>query len=102
MNKAQVIILFFLFFVSLLSWAISKDQPDMMYAMMTYDPIAIVLFTVSWTIGMAAMMFPSVSPMILFYSRLIRKQENDPGNGKGNIHGGDRKDKKKKKKKKKT
>ena len=89
MNKSQVIILFFLIFVSLLSWAISKDQPDMMYAMMTYDPIAIVLFTVSWTIGMAAMMFPSVSPMILFYSRLIRKQENDIGNGKGNIHGAD-------------
>jgi predicted metal-binding membrane protein len=89
MNKSQVIILFFLIFVSSLSWTISKDQPDMMYAMMTYDPIAILLFTVSWTIGMAAMMFPSISPMILFYSRLIRKQGNDHGNGEGIINGGE-------------
>ena len=32
----------------------SKDQPDMMVAMMNYNPVAISLFTISWTIGMAA------------------------------------------------
>jgi predicted metal-binding membrane protein len=58
-----------------------------MYAMMTYDPIAIVLFTVSWTIGMAAMMFPSVSPMILLYGRLIRKKGDIPESGNEIIDG---------------
>jgi hypothetical protein len=37
----------------------------MMKAMMTYDPVAISLFTVSWTAGMAAMMFAAISRMVL-------------------------------------
>jgi predicted metal-binding membrane protein len=55
----------------------SKDQPDMMKAMMTYDSIAIALFTVSWTTGMAAMMFPAISPMVLLYNRLIKNNDNN-------------------------
>ena len=83
MNRLQAILLFSLIFIASLSWIISKDQPDMMYAMMTYDPTAIALFTASWTAGMAAMMFPSISPMILFYGRLIKKNELDNGNVNG-------------------
>ena len=83
MNRLQALLLFSLIFIASLSWIISKDQPDMMYAMMTYDPTAIALFTASWTAGMAAMMFPSISPMILFYGRLIKKNELDNGNVDG-------------------
>ena len=72
MNRLEIVLLFSLVSISALSWIMSNDQPDMMKAMMTYDPIAISLFVSSWTIGMAAMMFPSISPMILFYSRLIK------------------------------
>jgi predicted metal-binding membrane protein len=52
----------------------------MMKAMMTYDPITISLFTASWTVGMVAMMFPAISPMVLLYNRLI-KSNNDTGSG---------------------
>jgi predicted metal-binding membrane protein len=52
----------------------------MMKAMMTYDPITISLFTASWTVGMAAMMLPAISPMVLLYNRLI-KSNNDTGSG---------------------
>jgi predicted metal-binding membrane protein len=45
--------------------------------MMTYDSIAIALFTVSWTTGMAAMMFPAISPMVLLYNRLIKNNDNN-------------------------
>jgi hypothetical protein len=45
MHKLQKIILLSLVSTSALAWVISKDQPDMMKAMMTYDPIAISLFT---------------------------------------------------------
>ena len=83
MNRLQAILLFSLIFIASLSWIISKDQPDMMYAMMTYDPTAIALFTASWTAGMAAMMFPSISPMILFYGRLIKNHVHDNGNVDG-------------------
>ena len=47
----------------------------MMEAMMTLNPLAVTIFTVSWTIGMAAMMFPAISPMVLLYDRLIRSNK---------------------------
>jgi predicted metal-binding membrane protein len=83
MNKLQKIILLTLVSTSALAWVMSKDQPDMMKAMMTYDSIAIALFTVSWTTGMAAMMFPAISPMVLLYNRLIKNDNSDSiSNGK--------------------
>ena len=84
MNKLQKIILLTLVSTSVLAWVMSKDQPDMMKAMMTYDSIAIALFTVSWTAGMAAMMFPAISPMVLLYNRLIKSDNNSDSisNGK--------------------
>ena len=77
MNKLQKIIVLTLVSTSALAWVMSKDQPDMMKAMMTYDSIAIALFTVSWTTGMAAMMFPAISPMVLLYNRLIKNNDNN-------------------------
>jgi predicted metal-binding membrane protein len=77
MDKTQKILLFSLVSTSALAWIISKDQPDMMKAMMTFDPIAISLFTASWTVGMAAMMFPAISPMVLLYNRLIKNNDCD-------------------------
>jgi predicted metal-binding membrane protein len=84
MNKLQKIILLTLVSTSALAWVMSKDQPDMMKAMMTYDSIAIALFTASWTTGMAAMMFPAISPMVLLYNRLIKNDNNNDriNNGK--------------------
>ena len=54
-----------------LSWLLSATQPDMMNAMMTYNSVLVLLFTASWTTGMAAMMFPAIVPMVLLYNRLI-------------------------------
>lgn len=76
MNNVQKVLLLSLVFIAIVSWIISKDQPDMMKAMMTYDPIAISLFTVSWTVGMAAMMFPAIVPMVLLYNRLVERGSN--------------------------
>jgi predicted metal-binding membrane protein len=41
---------------------------------MVYDPVEISLFSITWTVGMAAMMFPATTPMILFYNREIRSR----------------------------
>ena len=76
MNNVQKVLLLSLISIAIVSWIISKDQPDMMKAMMTYDPIAISLFTVSWTAGMAAMMFPAIVPMVLLYNRLVERDSN--------------------------
>lgn len=81
MDKLQKIILLSLISTSALAWVISKDQPDMMKVMIAFDPIAILIFTTSWTVGMAAMMFPAISPMVLLYNRLIKKDDCDNSDG---------------------
>ncbi|MRN62216.1 MAG: hypothetical protein FIO03_09300 [Nitrosopumilales archaeon] len=43
---------------------------------MLYDPLAISLFAASWTVGMAAMMSPAITPMALLYNRLIGGGDN--------------------------
>src|SRR5215469_15284085 len=72
MDRIQKIILISIISIAAISWVLSKDQPDMMVAMMNYNPVAISLFAISWTIGMAAMMFPTITPMVLLYTRLIK------------------------------
>ena len=69
--------------IAAISWILSKDQPDMMTAMMNYNPIAISLFTISWTAGMAAMMFPAIAPMVFLYNRLIKNNGGGNTLGKG-------------------
>jgi len=74
MYKVQKIILVSLISISLIAWLFSIKDPDMlimMEAMLTLNPITISIFTVSWTIGMAAMMFPAIVPMVVLYNRLI-------------------------------
>lgn len=74
MYKVQKIILLSLISISLIAWLFSIKDPDMlimMEAMLTLNPIAISIFTISWTIGMAAMMFPAIVPMVVLYNRLI-------------------------------
>jgi predicted metal-binding membrane protein len=81
MYKVQKIVLVSLISISLIAWLFSIKDPEMlimMEAMMTLNPIAISIFTVSWTIGMAAMMFPAIVPIVVLYNRLIiRNNDND-------------------------
>ena len=82
LNKVQTIILILLILTSAVSWFLLSRQSDadnnnvMMRAMMLYDPISISLFTATWTVGMAAMMFPAIIPMALLYDRLISGGNN--------------------------
>ena len=84
MHRIQKIILISIISIAGICWIVSKDQPDMMTAMMHYSPVAILLFTIIWTIGMAAMMFPAIAPMVLLYNRLIK---NNGSNSGGNALG---------------
>ena len=74
MKTIQLILISLLVFISAVTWVLSAQQYDtMMDAMMTfYNPTALSLYTVIWTAGMAAMMFPAITPMILLYDRLIK------------------------------
>ena len=64
MDRVQKAVVTSLIATSALAWIASIDEPDMMIAMTTYNPLAISLFTTSWTAGMAAMMFPAIAPMV--------------------------------------
>ena len=59
-------------------WLVSVQQYDTMMStmMMFYNPIALSIFTLIWITGMAAMMFPAISPMVLLYDRLIKSDNN--------------------------
>ena len=76
MDRTEKIILISIISIAVISWVLSKDQPDMMVAMMNYNPVAISLFAISWTIGMAAMMFPAITPMVLIYTKLIKRSNS--------------------------
>ncbi len=75
MDNLQKILLISLISISGTSWTISRIyQVNMMSAMMTpFDPLALSLFVTVWTAGMAAMMFPAISPVVLLYSRLTKQ-----------------------------
>jgi predicted metal-binding membrane protein len=77
LDKSQKIILSLIISISAITWYFSIEQPDMMEAMMTLNPLAVTIFAISWTIGMAAMMFPAIIPMVLLYNRLISTSQED-------------------------
>lgn len=77
MDKVPKAVVISLIATSALAWIASFNQPDMMVAMTTYNPFSISLFTASWTAGMAAMMFPAITPMVLLYNRLVTSKQNN-------------------------
>ncbi|MDQ3836625.1 MAG: DUF2182 domain-containing protein [Thermoproteota archaeon] len=79
MDRIQKAIIVSLIATSALAWGASINQPDMMVAMTTYNPLAISVFTASWTAGMTAMMFPAITPMVLMYNILVTNQQNNRG-----------------------
>src|ERR671923_891959 len=82
MDKTQKAVAASLIATSALAWIASINQPDMMVAMTTYNPLSISVFTASWTAGMAAMMFPAITPMVLMYNRFVINKKNNNKAGK--------------------
>jgi predicted metal-binding membrane protein len=74
MDRLQKTLLVALISTSAAAWAASQVfQADMMNAMMApFSSLSVSLFVAVWTAGMAAMMFPAISPIVLLYNRLIK------------------------------
>src|ERR671918_604661 len=77
MDKTQKAVAASLIATSALAWIASINQPDMMVAMTTYNPLSISVFTAGCTAGMAAMMFPAITPMVLMYNRFVTNRKNN-------------------------
>ncbi len=72
MDKTQKVILCSLVAASVASWFASQTfQNDMMSAMGSVNSLSLSVFTSVWTVGMAAMMFPAIVPMVMLYSTLV-------------------------------
>jgi predicted metal-binding membrane protein len=81
MDSTRLIMINSLVFVSIIMWIISVLHYDTMMSTMVMfqDPISLSIFTVIWTSGMAAMMFPAILPMVLLYDRLIKTNNSPSG-----------------------
>jgi predicted metal-binding membrane protein len=78
MNNIQKLIILSLLATSGLAWILSFVTTDTMMntmMMVNYNLLNISLFTVIWTSGMIAMMFPSIIPMILLYNKIIIQKD---------------------------
>jgi predicted metal-binding membrane protein len=78
MDKLQKTLLISLVSVSAAAWIASQAfQADMTRAMAApYSALSISLFVAVWTAGMAAMMFPAISPVVLLYNRLVKNRDS--------------------------
>jgi len=74
LDRLQKTLLIALVLASAVAWTASQAfQADMMNAMMApSSALSVSLFVVVWTAGMAAMMFPAISPVVLLYNRLVK------------------------------
>ena len=74
MDRLQKTLLIALISTSAAAWAASQAfQADMMNAKMaSSSALSVSLFVAVWTAGMAAMMFPAISPVVLLYNRLVK------------------------------
>ena len=74
MDRLQKTLLISLVSVSAAAWIASQAfQADMTRAMAApYSALSVSLFVAVWTAGMAAMMFPAISPVVLLYNRLVK------------------------------
>jgi predicted metal-binding membrane protein len=73
MEGPQKLITVSLISVGAISWILSRIfEEEMMYSMgVTGYPLSLPIFVSIWTVGMAAMMFPAIVPMVLLYGRLV-------------------------------
>jgi predicted metal-binding membrane protein len=78
MDRLQKTLLISLVSVSAAAWIASQAfQADMTRAMAApYSALSISLFVAVWTAGMAAMMFPAISPVVLLYNRLVKNRDS--------------------------
>lgn len=83
MKTSTLVIIAIVISITLLTWLVSIWQYDaMMFSMMTFyqNLAALFLFVVLWTVGMAAMMFPAILPMIFVFNRLVNTNNTSNNN----------------------
>jgi predicted metal-binding membrane protein len=76
--RGELLLAALLLALGALAWAITADRMNGMDAGPGTDPGAVGFFVVVWVVMMAAMMFPSVLPMVVIYDRVSRRHGGTP------------------------
>jgi predicted metal-binding membrane protein len=83
-DARQAAIVAVLIGLALVGWLVTDDRMAGMDAGPGTDPGALGFYVSAWVVMMAAMMFPSISPMVVAYSTIEhRKRELGRGGGAG-------------------
>ncbi len=75
LSGAAVAILVSLLALSALAWARTAELAMAMAPELALDVESLALFVSTWAVMMAAMMFPSVAPVVLVYAQYARRRE---------------------------
>jgi predicted metal-binding membrane protein len=75
-----------LFGLAIVGWLVTDQRMAGMDAGPGTDPGALGFYVTAWVVMMAAMMFPSIVPMVIAYATIeSRKRELNPGAGRGSV-----------------
>jgi predicted metal-binding membrane protein len=69
-NAIQLSLIFGLFLLAAIAWAVTDDRMAGMDAGPATDPGSLGFWVTAWVVMMAAMMFPSIAPMVVMHARL--------------------------------
>jgi predicted metal-binding membrane protein len=72
--RAQVGLLALLLLAAAVAWVLTRDRMLGMDAGPGTDPGGVGFYVVSWVVMMAAMMFPSIAPMVLTFAFIQRRR----------------------------
>jgi predicted metal-binding membrane protein len=70
LERSQLALIGLLLVLSVVGWAVTGDRMSGMDAGPGTDPGSLGFYVSAWVVMMAAMMFPSIAPMVLVYRRI--------------------------------
>src|SRR3954454_9342124 len=69
-SVVQLGLIFGLLLLAAIAWAVTGDRMSGMDAGPGTDPGSLGFWVTAWVVMMAAMMFPSIAPMVVMYARV--------------------------------
>jgi predicted metal-binding membrane protein len=76
----QLALIFALLLLAAIAWAVTGDRMSGMDAGPGTDPGSLGFWVTAWVVMMAAMMFPSIAPMVLMHARIEEGKERQGRN----------------------
>jgi predicted metal-binding membrane protein len=81
LERGHLLLIATLLVLSVIGWLVTDSRMDGMDAGPGTDPGALGFYVTAWVVMMAAMMFPSIAPMVLTYRR-IQSRRLEAGKGR--------------------